>query len=195
MLEVCVIKVYLIIGVCHILYWVKLMFKEIVTKAVIGKGKKTFRNTYELFTTDNISTVLGCWVINHTMSGSCENGKVKIVGSFDVNIWYSYDDNTKTNVDVRKISYTERVSVRLNNDQVLTNNSEILVTSLKNPTVIDVSNSNNKITYEIEKTLGIEIIGDTKVRVQIMDNVEDYDIIEEDIDSIVDHEIKEDYLM
>ena len=129
------------------------------------------------------------------MSGSCENGKVKIVGSFDVNIWYSYDDNTKTNVDVRKISYTEIVSVRLNNDQVLTNNSEILVTSLKNPTVIDVSNLNNKITYEIEKTLGIEIIGDTKVRVQIMDNVEDYDIIEEDIDSIVDHEIKEDYLM
>lgn len=171
------------------------MFKEIVTKAVIGKGKKTFRNTYELFTTDKISNVLGCWVINHTMSGVCENGKVKITGSFDVNIWYSYDDNTKTNVDARKISYTEVVSVRLNNDQVLTNNSEILVTSLKNPTVTDVSNSNNKITYEIEKTLGIEIIGDTKVRVQILDNVEDYDIIEEDIDSVIDHEVKEDYLM
>lgn len=171
------------------------MFKEIVTKAVIGKGKKTFRNTYELFTTDNISNVLGCWVINHTMSGVCENGKVKITGSFDVNIWYSYDDNTKTNVDARKISYTEVVSVRLNNDQVLTNNSEILVTSLQNPTVIQVSNSNNKITYEVEKTLGIEIIGDTKVRVQILDNVEDYDIIEEDIDSVIDHEVKEDYLM
>lgn len=171
------------------------MFKEIVTKAVIGKGKKTFRNTYELFTTDKISNVLGCWVINHTMSGVCENGKVKITGSFDVNIWYSYDDNTKTNVDARKISYTEVVSVRLNNDQVLTNNSEILVTSLQNPTVIQVSNSNNKITYEVEKTLGIEIIGDTKVRVQILDNVEDYDIIEEDIDSVIDHEVKEDYLM
>ena len=135
------------------------------------------------------------------MSGVSENGKVKITGSFDVNIWYSYDDNTKTNVDARKISYTELVNVRLNNDQVLTNNSEILVTSLKNPTVVDVKSSNNKITYEIEKTLGIEIIGDTKVRVQIMDNnFEDFDIIEdvptnEEINNIVDHEIKEDYLM
>ena len=135
------------------------------------------------------------------MSGVSENGKVKITGSFDVNIWYSYDDNTKTNVDARKISYTELVNVRLNNDQVLTNNSEILVTSLKNPTVVDVKSSNNKITYEIEKTLGIEIIGDTKVRVQIMDNnYEDFDIIEdvptnEEINNIVDHEIKEDYLM
>ena len=140
-------------------------------------------------------------VITHTMSGVSENGKVKITGSFDVNIWYSYDDNTKTNVDARKISYTELVNVRLNNDQVLTNNSEILVTSLKNPTVVDVKSSNNKITYEIEKTLGIEIIGDTKVRVQIMDNnYEDFDIIEdtptnEEINNIVDHEIKEDYLM
>ena len=135
------------------------------------------------------------------MSGVSENGRVKITGSFDVNIWYSYDDNTKTNVDARKISYTELVNVRLNNDQVLTNNSEILVTSLKNPTVVDVKSSNNKITYEIEKTLGIEIIGDTKVRVQIMDNnYEDFDIIEdvptnEEINNIVDHEIKEDYLM
>ena len=134
------------------------------------------------------------------MSGVSENGKVKITGSFDVNIWYSYDDNTKTNVDARKISYTELVNVRLNNDQVLTNNSEILVTSLKNPTVVDVKSSNNKITYEIEKTLGIEIIGDTKVRVQIMDNnYEDFDIIEDvptnEINNIVDHEIKEDYLM
>ena len=139
--------------------------------------------------------------MTHTMSGVSENGKVKITGSFDVNIWYSYDDNTKTNVDARKISYTELVNVRLNNDQVLTNNSEILVTSLKNPTVVDVKSSNNKITYEIEKTLGIEIIGDTKVRVQIMDNnYEDFDIIEdvptnEEINNIVDHEIKEDYLM
>lgn len=43
------------------------MYKEIVTKAVIGKGKKTFRNTYELRTTDKIDTVLGCWVINHLL--------------------------------------------------------------------------------------------------------------------------------
>lgn len=176
------------------------MFKEIVTKAVIGKGKKTFRNKYELFTTDKIDTVLGCWVINHIMKGESIDGKVKITGSFDVNIWYSFDNNTKTNVDARKINYTEIVNVHLNNDQVLTNDSEIIITSLKNPTVVDVSSTNNKINYEIEKCLGIEIIGDTKVRVQIMDNnYEDFDIIDdisnEEIDDKVDHEVNENYLM
>ena len=134
------------------------------------------------------------------MKGESIDGKVKITGSFDVNIWYSFDNNTKTNVDARKINYTEIVNVHLNNDQVLTNDSEIIITSLKNPTVVDVSSTNNKINYEIEKCLGIEIIGDTKVRVQIMDNnYEDFDIIDdisnEEIDFKVDHEVNENYLM
>lgn len=176
------------------------MFKEIVTKAVIGKGKKTFRNKYEAITTDRIDTVLVCWVINHTMSGVNDNGRVRITGSFDVNIWYSYDNNTKTSVEARKISYTEVVNVRLKQNSNLTNDSEIIITSLKNPTVIDVSSRNNIINYEIEKELGIEIIGDAKVKIQIMeDDYEDYDIIDEEVsdeelNEIIDNQIDEDYL-
>lgn len=176
------------------------MFKEIVTKAVIGKGKKTFRNKYEAITTDKIDTVLGCWVINHTMSGVNDNGRVRITGSFDVNIWYSYDNNTKTSVEARKINYTEVVNVHLKQDSNLTNDSEIIITSLKNPTVTTVSSRNNIINYEIEKELGIEIIGDAKVKIQIMeDDYEDYDIIEEEvseeeINEVIDNEINEDYL-
>lgn len=40
-------------------------YKEIVTKAIIGKGKKTFKNDYEINTNEKVDTVLGCWVINH----------------------------------------------------------------------------------------------------------------------------------
>ena len=132
------------------------------------------------------------------MSGSNDNGRVRINGSFDVNIWYSYDNNTKTNVEARKISYTEIVNVHLKESSALTNDSEILITSLKNPTVIDVSSKDNLITYEIEKELGIEIIGDAKVKIQIMDSdYEDYDIIDdtdEEISKYIDNEVKEDYL-
>jgi spore coat protein E len=176
------------------------MYKEIVTKAVIGKGKKTFRDKYEAITTDKIDTILGCWVINHIMSGVNDNGRVKIMGSFDVNIWYSFDNNTKTDVEARKINYTELVNVHLKNTSTLTNDSEIIITSLKNPSVIDVSSKNNIIYYEIEKELGIEIIGDAKVKIQIMDEgYEDFDIIdeemtEEEISNVIDSEINEDYL-
>ena len=35
-------------------------YKEIVTKAVIGKGKKYYRNTYTVDTESKPNTVLGC---------------------------------------------------------------------------------------------------------------------------------------
>ena len=46
------------------------MFKEIVTKAVIGKGKKYFKNNYNLLAEHNANTILGCWVINHKFKGT-----------------------------------------------------------------------------------------------------------------------------
>ena len=37
-------------------------YREIVTKAVISKGKKLFTTTHSI-AVDNPSTILGCWVI------------------------------------------------------------------------------------------------------------------------------------
>ncbi|UKI26789.1 MAG: outer spore coat protein CotE [Bacilli bacterium] len=42
-------------------------YKEIVTKAVVGKGKKYYKNTYKVNTDAIVDTVLGCWVINHLL--------------------------------------------------------------------------------------------------------------------------------
>ena len=64
----------------------------------MGKGKKYYRNTYTVNTETSPNTVLGCWVINHKFSGKEVDGKIEIDGSFDVNLWYSYDNDTKTSV-------------------------------------------------------------------------------------------------
>lgn len=42
-------------------------YKEIVTKAVIGKGKKYYKNTYTFDTEITPNTILGCWIINHVL--------------------------------------------------------------------------------------------------------------------------------
>ena len=82
-------------------------YKEIVTKAVIGKGKKKYRNSYQITVEQVPTTILGCWIINHNFSAREDNGKILINGSFDANIWYSYDSDTKTAVITKKITYTE----------------------------------------------------------------------------------------
>ena len=152
-------------------------YKEIVTKTVIGKGKKTFKNDYELTTDTDVDTVLGCWVINHKIHGKKDEEYIKINGSYDINIWYSYDNNTKTNVVSKKMFYEEKVRVKVRENGVLNDYSEIIIRSLKNPTCIDVSNEDKTIKYTISKELGIEIVGDAKIRIPVSNTEEDYDLI------------------
>ena len=91
-------------------------YKEIVTKAIIGKGKKTFSKDSKLDLELVPNTVLGCWVINHNFKGTFNLDTIVIEGSFDVNIWYSYDEDTKTNVISKNITYKEEVNVTVNID-------------------------------------------------------------------------------
>ena len=169
-------------------------FKEIVTKAVIGKAKKTNTMHFSFTPDETVNTVLGCWVINHNFSGVNQNGKVGVNGSFDVNVWYAYENDTKTKVNTKRFGYNELLNVPLKEETTLTINSEIIVRSLKQPTVTNVSVMDGNIVLDIEKELGVEIVGDTKIKVPVEDDFDDYEeIIDEgEIDSI--DEVKEDYL-
>ena len=171
-------------------------YKEIVTKAIIGKGKKTFKNDYEVEVDKDIDTVLGCWVINHNLKGSKDGEYIKINGSYDINIWYSYDNNTKTDVVSKKMFYEERVHVRIKDNSNLDSDDDIIIRCLKNPSCIDVSNDKRLIKYTISKELGIEIVGDQKIRIPISNNEEDYDIIidEDEINDEIDKQVNENYL-
>ena len=169
-------------------------YREIVTKAVIGKAKKTSGNKFTVETEEVPNTVLGCWVINHSFNGTNNNGSVLIDGAFDVNVWYSYDNDTKTSVSTKRFNYTDKMNVPLKNDTVLDNNSEIIVRSLKQPTVTDVKINNGLVDLNIEKELGVEIVGNTKVKIAVEDFDEDYiELIDEELDKEID-DVKDDYL-
>ena len=174
------------------------IFKEIVTKAVIGKGKKTTDQKLTITTDNNIDTVLGCWVINHTFSGINNNGKVLVNGAYDVNVWYSYDNNTKTNVLVNRFTYQDTMNVKIKDNNELTNTSDIIIRSLNQPSVTDVSVDNNVVNLSVHKEMGAEIVGETKVRVSVEDEFEDYEEIDDDIEANVENietiEVNEDYL-
>src|SRR5574344_1250713 len=171
------------------------MYKEIVTKAVIGKGKKYFKNTYNLLADNNANTVLGCWVINHNFNGYVQNDKVNIDGSFDVNIWYSYDDDKKTAVASKNISYSETASVKTKEGTSL-QGSDIIVKVLKQPSCNNVKIKDDVIEFDIEKELGIEVVNDAKVKIAVEDDEEPGDTIEDDekeVDKKIDEEVKEDF--
>ena len=167
-------------------------YKEIVTKAVIGKGKKSFNDVYTITPEIAPTTVLGCWVINHNFKGYPNSGKIVIDGSFDVNIWYSYDNDTKTNVISKKITYTNTSIVNVKNGEI-TPDTEVIVRSLKQPTCKKVEIKDNDITFIIEKELGIEIIGDTKAKILVEDDDESWDTLD-DVEEQIDNEVNENYI-
>lgn len=174
-------------------------FKEIVTKAVVGKAKKTSTNEYMLQPEQTPDTILGCWVINHKFSGANNGGLINLTGSFDVNVWYSYENDTKTAVTTKTFTYVDKMPIRLKDNSNLTNSEEIIVRSLKQPTVTNVSTNNGIVKLSVEKELGVEVVGDTKIKVSIEEDEDDYEIItDEDVLSETEEEaiseIDEEYI-
>lgn|SRR5574344_837353 len=174
-------------------------FKEIVTKAIIGKGKKYFKNSYNLTTETMPTTVLGCWVINHNFKGYKSGEKIGVDGSYDVNIWYSYDNDSKTTVVNKKVTYNDLFNVKIKENAELTSDTDVIVRTLKQPNCIQVDiDSNGNINFEIEKELGVEIIGETKVKISIEDDEEPWDDIEDEVSEEtlkeIDETVKEDYI-
>lgn len=175
--------------------------REIVTKAVIGKGKKTFVTTDVVTPEIMPTTILGAWIINHNFSGNKSNGKVVITGSYDVNIWYSCMDDSKTEVIKKSIQYTEAVAVPKEKDSILSN-EEVVIRSLKQPTCTRADIIDGKIEFTVEKQLGIEIVGDTKVKISYEEEEDPWmdledELVEEDLiqaEKQIDEEIKEEYL-
>ena len=154
-------------------------YKEIVTKAVIGKAKKNNSMHFSFVPDEVADTILGCWIINHNYSGVNDNGKVRINGSFDINVWYAYSNNTKTKVNTKEFSYQEIFNVPLKEDTSINNNADIIVRSLKQPTVSNVAIKDGNIDLEVEKEMGVEIVGDAFIKVPIEDDFDDYDEINE----------------
>jgi spore coat protein E len=173
-------------------------YKEIVTKAIIGKGKKYYKNTYTIDTEFEPTTVLGCWVINHKFRGSEVSNHIVIDGSFDVNIWYSYANDTKTTVITKTLNYNETVNVR-QRETTDSSTKDIIVRSLKQPNCVNAKENGKSISIDIEKELGVEIVGDTKVKIAIEEDEEPWDIIDdnvydEKVEKEIDNSVKEEYI-
>ncbi|MGM9849739.1 MAG: outer spore coat protein CotE [Bacilli bacterium] len=174
-------------------------YKEIVTKAVVGKGKKYFKNTYTIEATNKPSTVLGCWVINNKFKGYKTGEQIGVDGSYDVNIWYSYEDDSKTTVINKQIKYNEIFNVKVKQNADLTGDTDIIVRALKQPTCTKVNiEDDGKITFDIEKELGVEIVGETKMKIAIEEDEEPWEDLDnevtDEVEKEIDENVKEDFI-
>ena len=136
--------------------------------------------------------------MSHKFKGYKTNDKIGVNGSYDVNIWYSYDNDSKTAVVNKNISYDDLFNVKLRENADLSNETDIIVRTLKQPSCSSVNSKDKTITFDIEKELGVEVVGETKVKIAIEEDEDPWDIIDdeltnkdlEEIDNVKDDFIK-----
>ncbi|MBQ7136793.1 MAG: outer spore coat protein CotE [Bacilli bacterium] len=137
--------------------------------------------------------------MSHNFKGYKAGDTITVEGSYDINIWYSCQDDTKTEVVRQTDTYKETVVVPRKNNSNISGDEEIIVRSLRQPSCVKAEIQNGMIVYTIEKELGIEIVGDTKVKIAIDEDEDEWDIIDDDvidneIDKKIDEEVNEEFL-
>ena len=164
--------------------------REIVTRAVVAKGKKVFNLVEKISTKEKPYSILGCWIINHEFEASKINEVIKLDGEFEVNIWFSTNNNTKTDIIRETISYKKEIVTKTVVKDYLENTDDILARIVQHPTVTNAKIMDGIVQVDITFEIIAEIIGETKMKVTVFKETENW---EEEVDTL-DMDINENFL-
>ncbi|MDQ0214702.1 spore coat protein E [Oikeobacillus pervagus] len=146
-------------------------YREIITKAVVAKGRKFTQSHHTICPPDYPSSILGCWIINHEYEATKVGKTVEVCGTYDVNIWYSHKDNTKTDVYCDTVEYKDIIKLKYRDNDCL-DDKAVIAKVLQQPNACEavISSSGNEIIVHVEREFLVEVIGETKLCVAIHPN-------------------------
>ena len=99
----------------------------------------------------------------------------------------------------KKVEYNDLFNVKIKDSADLSDNPDIIVRTLKQPTVTKVNiKDDGSIDFNIEKELGVEIVGEKKMKIAVEDDEEPWDVIEDDVEESdlkqIDEEVNTNYI-
>jgi len=156
-------------------------FREIITKAICGTGKQNFRYTeYLTIPVGRIpSSILGSSVTRLKLTEPLVteitgDGKknVRVSGTFDINVWYAYNDDQATDVAKETVKFTEVIPITEITENIM-GQVEARAVLVKPPQCHkSVITDTNRIRVDVELGIYAEIIGETKVFVYVYPDTE-----------------------
>jgi|SRR5690625_3529482 len=145
-------------------------YREIITKAVCGRGRKLTKSTNHISPSHKPSSILGCWIINHRYHAKKKSDDVvEVHGSYDINVWYSFNDNTKTEVVSETIDYCDEVELSSRDKNCFHGGDEVVAKVIQQPNCLQckIEKQGNRIAVEVEREFVVKVIGETKVNVKV----------------------------
>ena len=142
-------------------------YREIITKAVVAKGRKFSKSNHKIITATQPSSILGCWIINHKYEAEKIGKKVEVNGYYDINIWYSYNNNTRTEVVTQTVEYCDVIKLKYRDKDCL-EEQEVIAQVIQQPNCLEcLIQEGNKIVVHVEREFVVEVLGETKVIVHV----------------------------
>ncbi len=161
-------------------------YREIVTKAVVGKGKKKDSQEFSFEVDKDLSKALGCWIINNEFSPVFKDEKTYIKGTYDINVWYAYDQDSQTDIYRVKQDYEEEIVLKMKEGETIKSESELKAFCLKYPTCTNLSiKEGNKLVLTVDKEFSLDVIGEAKLKIQVSKLDEDEWALDDQIDNAV----------
>jgi spore coat protein E len=165
-------------------------YREIITKAVVAKGRKFTKSNHTVSPLHQPSSILGCWIINHTYEAKKLGKTVEIRGSYDINIWYSYKNNTRTEVVTETVDYCDVIKLKYRDPDCL-DEQDVVAQVIQQPNCLEcLISDGNKMVVHVEREFVVEVLGETKVVVHVYpekhhaDDDWDYDVDDEDFEDL-----------
>ncbi|MFX3674029.1 MAG: outer spore coat protein CotE [Paenisporosarcina sp.] len=142
--------------------------RQIVTKAVVAKGKKKTEACEKLQPPNNPSSILGCWVINHTHQAKKHGKVVEVTGKYDINVWYAHHDHSKTSVFSETVPYRERIKLAYRDDESH-GFEDVQVRILQQPNCTEaiITPDGEQFEVTVERELLAEVVGETTVCITV----------------------------
>ncbi|MBJ6363630.1 outer spore coat protein CotE [Paenibacillus sp. GCM10012307] len=148
----------------------QLQTREIITKAVCGKGRKFSTVTHTVTPPHHPTSILGAWIINHQYEAVKAGDGIEVIGTYDINVWYSYDRNSQTDVAKETVSYVESVPLSYLDPKHRASTEEVAAESTQEPNCIEATISSNgtSVIIRVEREFVVEMIAETKVFVAVL---------------------------
>lgn len=143
--------------------------RQIVTKAVVAKGKKRTESSEILCPPNTPSSILGCWVINHSCQSKKQGRYVEVTGKFDINVWYAHHDHSKTSVFTETIHYKDRIKLHFRDKDSKGEEVHVRVLQQPNCTEAIIIEKGTKFQVTVERELLAEVVGETTICIQVLD--------------------------
>lgn len=167
------------------------MYRDIIVKTMIGKGKYLGYETKTLSLPEAASKTLGCWIINHQYTTEESKKNVVIKGQYDIQLWYATDNDQKTNVYNETIPFFGQCQMSWRKLKTIDDDIFFKVHVIKYPSAIGMAlKDDHMVEIKIESDYIIDAFASAIVTVDCKDD----DEIESDMDEEIVMNVNPNYL-